>query len=171
MCSHDMMKMCRHYMGQDLDPLSLRELQSLEQQIDTSIKRIRSRKVRQSYIESELLFLQCHQLISQQVYHLNNMQNQLMHESISELQKKVTTYIYILLVVHNHVIKEYIYILCIQSYIFMIICLISNPSTIYEQEKALQEQNNFITKKVYISCFLEHLKLVAILSIYIYISS
>ncbi|TMW91972.1 hypothetical protein EJD97_013675 [Solanum chilense] len=48
----------RHYMGQDLDPLSLRELQSIEQQIDTSLKRIRSRK------------------------------NQLMHESISELQKK-----------------------------------------------------------------------------------
>ncbi|KAK4367629.1 hypothetical protein RND71_011421 [Anisodus tanguticus] len=62
----------RHYMGQDLDPLSLRELQSLEQQIDTSLKRIRSRK------------------------------NQLMHESISELQKK---------------------------------------------EKALQEQNNLISKK------------------------
>uniref|UniRef100_A0A3Q7FXC3 Agamous-like MADS-box protein AGL8 homolog n=1 Tax=Solanum lycopersicum TaxID=4081 RepID=A0A3Q7FXC3_SOLLC len=63
----------RHYMGQDLDPLSLRELQSIEQQIDTSLKRIRSRK------------------------------NQLMHESISELQKK---------------------------------------------EKALQEQNNLITKKI-----------------------
>ncbi|XP_059293846.1 truncated transcription factor CAULIFLOWER A-like [Lycium ferocissimum] len=63
----------RHYMGQDLDPLSLRELQSLEQQIDTSLKRIRTRK------------------------------NQLMHESISELQKK---------------------------------------------EKALQEQNNLISKKL-----------------------
>ncbi|CAN4079505.1 unnamed protein product [Withania somnifera] len=63
----------RHYMGQDLDPLSLREIQSLEQQIDTSLKRIRSRK------------------------------NQLMHESISELQKK---------------------------------------------EKAVQEQNNLITKKL-----------------------
>lgn len=62
-----------HYMGQDLDPLSLRELQSLEQEIDTSLKRIRSKK------------------------------NQLMHESISELQKK---------------------------------------------EKALQEQNNLITKKL-----------------------
>ncbi|KAF7136325.1 hypothetical protein RHSIM_Rhsim08G0076800 [Rhododendron simsii] len=48
----------RHYVGEDLDPLSLRELQSLEQQIDTALKRIRSRK------------------------------NQLMHESISELQKK-----------------------------------------------------------------------------------
>lgn len=63
----------RHFMGQDLDPLSLRELQSLEQQIDTSLKRIRSRK------------------------------NQLMHESISEMQKK---------------------------------------------EKAMQEQNNLITKKL-----------------------
>nr|AGT21644.1 PFFL [Physalis pubescens] len=63
----------RHYMGQDHDTLSLRELQSLEQQIDTSLKRIRNRK------------------------------NQLMHESISELQKK---------------------------------------------EKAIQEQNNLITKKL-----------------------
>ncbi|OIT21139.1 PREDICTED: truncated transcription factor CAULIFLOWER A-like [Nicotiana attenuata] len=63
----------RHYTGQDLEPLSLRELQSLEQQMDTALKRIRSRK------------------------------NQVMHESISELQKK---------------------------------------------EKALQEQNNSMTKKL-----------------------
>ena len=35
----------RHYLGEDLDPLNLRELQSLEQQLDTSLKRIRSRKV------------------------------------------------------------------------------------------------------------------------------
>lgn len=48
----------RHYLGEDLDPLSLRELQSLEQQLDTALKRVRMRK------------------------------NQLMHESISELQKK-----------------------------------------------------------------------------------
>ncbi|THG01225.1 hypothetical protein TEA_007219 [Camellia sinensis var. sinensis] len=48
----------RHYVGEDLDPLSVRELQNLEQQIDTALKKIRSRK------------------------------NQLMHESISELQKK-----------------------------------------------------------------------------------
>nr|AQM52298.1 FUL2-2 [Monotropa hypopitys] len=48
----------RHYAGEDLDSLNLRELQNLEQQIDTALKRIKSRK------------------------------NQLMHESISELQKK-----------------------------------------------------------------------------------
>nr|ASY97766.1 FUL-like protein [Cercidiphyllum japonicum] len=48
----------RHYTGEDLDPLSLRELQNLEQQLDTALKRIRTRK------------------------------NQLMHEPISELQKK-----------------------------------------------------------------------------------
>ncbi|KAL2522998.1 Agamous-like MADS-box protein AGL8 [Forsythia ovata] len=48
----------RNYVGEDLEPLSLRELQSLEQQLDTALKRIRTRK------------------------------NQLMHESISELQKK-----------------------------------------------------------------------------------
>ncbi|XP_057979563.1 agamous-like MADS-box protein FUL-L [Malania oleifera] len=48
----------RHLTGDDLDPLSLRELQNLEQQLDNALKRIRTRK------------------------------NQLMHESISELQKK-----------------------------------------------------------------------------------
>nr|AMS35027.1 APETALA-like protein [Cornus florida] len=48
----------KHYMGEDLDSLSLKELQNLEQQIDTALKRIRSGK------------------------------NQLMYESISQLQKK-----------------------------------------------------------------------------------
>nr|XP_009778843.1 PREDICTED: truncated transcription factor CAULIFLOWER A-like [Nicotiana sylvestris] len=48
----------KHYMGEDLDSLSLKDLQNLEQQLDTSLKLIRSRK------------------------------NQLMHESISMLQKK-----------------------------------------------------------------------------------
>ncbi|KAK8480623.1 hypothetical protein V6N13_099818 [Hibiscus sabdariffa] len=48
----------RHYMGEELDSLSLKELQNLEQQLDTALKLIRSRK------------------------------NQLMYESISELQRK-----------------------------------------------------------------------------------
>jgi len=33
-------------MGEDLDGLSLKELQSLEQQLDSSLKQIRSRKVK-----------------------------------------------------------------------------------------------------------------------------
>ncbi|KAH0643383.1 hypothetical protein KY290_023876 [Solanum tuberosum] len=45
-------------MGEDLDSMSLKDLQNLEQQLDSALKLIRSRK------------------------------NQLMHESISELQKK-----------------------------------------------------------------------------------
>ncbi|XP_059317148.1 truncated transcription factor CAULIFLOWER A [Lycium ferocissimum] len=48
----------KHYMGEDLDSMSFKDLQNLEQQLDTALKLIRSRK------------------------------NQLMHESISELQKK-----------------------------------------------------------------------------------
>nr|CAA56658.1 SLM4 [Silene latifolia subsp. alba] len=48
----------RQYLGQDLDALNLKELQSLEQQLDVGLKHIRSKK------------------------------NQLMHDSISELQKK-----------------------------------------------------------------------------------
>ncbi|KAL6587580.1 hypothetical protein OROMI_000558 [Orobanche minor] len=49
-----------NYAGEDLDPLSLRELQSLQHQLDTALKRIRTRK------------------------------NQLMLESISQLQKKIS---------------------------------------------------------------------------------
>nr|XP_007151391.1 hypothetical protein PHAVU_004G042500g [Phaseolus vulgaris]ESW23385.1 hypothetical protein PHAVU_004G042500g [Phaseolus vulgaris] len=48
----------RNFVGQDLDPLNLRELQSLEHQLDTAIKRIRTKK------------------------------SQVMNESISDLQKK-----------------------------------------------------------------------------------
>ncbi|KAK2986284.1 hypothetical protein RJ640_021853 [Escallonia rubra] len=48
----------RNYVGEELDPLNLRDLQSLEQQLDTAIKRIRARK------------------------------NQLLHETVSELHKK-----------------------------------------------------------------------------------
>lgn len=36
----------RNFLGNELDPLSLKELQSLEQQLDTSLKRIRTRKVK-----------------------------------------------------------------------------------------------------------------------------
>uniref|UniRef100_A0AAU7LJF9 MADS61 n=1 Tax=Hippophae rhamnoides TaxID=193516 RepID=A0AAU7LJF9_9ROSA len=48
----------RQYLGDDLDSLSLKEIQNLEQQLDTSLKQVRSRK------------------------------NQVMYESISELQRK-----------------------------------------------------------------------------------
>ncbi|KAI5579406.1 hypothetical protein BDE02_08G087300 [Populus trichocarpa] len=48
----------RHYLGEDLDSVSLKELQNLEQQIDTALKLIRERK------------------------------NHLMYQSISELQIK-----------------------------------------------------------------------------------
>ncbi|KAK8667871.1 hypothetical protein V6N13_105348 [Hibiscus sabdariffa] len=34
----------RHYMGEELDSLSLKELQNLEQQLDTALKLIRSKK-------------------------------------------------------------------------------------------------------------------------------
>ncbi|GMH27239.1 hypothetical protein Nepgr_029082 [Nepenthes gracilis] len=51
-------KNMRLYVGEEIDRLSLRELQHLEQQLDAALKRIRSRK------------------------------NQLMHESISAFQKK-----------------------------------------------------------------------------------
>ncbi|KAM7268497.1 hypothetical protein ACFE04_010663 [Oxalis oulophora] len=63
----------KHFMGENLESMSLKELQNLEQQIDSALKHIRTRK------------------------------NQLMYESISELQKK---------------------------------------------DKALQEQNNLLAKKV-----------------------
>lgn len=36
----------RNFMGEDLDSLNLRGLQSLEQQLDSALKHIRSRKVK-----------------------------------------------------------------------------------------------------------------------------
>ncbi|XP_022005795.1 truncated transcription factor CAULIFLOWER A isoform X2 [Helianthus annuus] len=51
-------KNIRHYVGEELEQLNLRELQNVEQQIETALKRIRTKK------------------------------NQVMHESISELHKK-----------------------------------------------------------------------------------
>ncbi|KAJ6357199.1 hypothetical protein OIU78_005135 [Salix suchowensis] len=48
----------RNYLGEDLDSMNLKELQNLEQQIDTALKHIRARK------------------------------NHLMSQSISELQRK-----------------------------------------------------------------------------------
>ena len=37
--------MIRHYLGQDLESLNMKEIQSLEQQLDSALKNIRSRKV------------------------------------------------------------------------------------------------------------------------------
>jgi len=39
----------RHYMGEDLGSMSLKELQSLEQQLDTALKQIRTRRVYKTY--------------------------------------------------------------------------------------------------------------------------
>ncbi|XP_016679748.1 truncated transcription factor CAULIFLOWER A-like isoform X2 [Gossypium hirsutum] len=43
----------RHYMGEDLDSLSLKELQNLEQQLDTAIKHIRSKKRKEKAIQEQ----------------------------------------------------------------------------------------------------------------------
>ncbi|KAG4911768.1 hypothetical protein JHK82_052368 [Glycine max] len=45
----------RNFVGEDLDPLNLRELQSLEHQLETAIKRIRTRKARQLQEQNGIL--------------------------------------------------------------------------------------------------------------------
>lgn len=78
-------------MGEELGSLSLKDLQNLEQQLDSALKNIRSRKVRLCYYLR--FFWQCNFM-----FELNfmvntgcsHMQNQVMYESISELQKKVS---------------------------------------------------------------------------------
>lgn len=77
-------------MGEDLDGLSLRELQHVEQQLDSGLKHIRSRKV------SELKGLRASSLeyfykVYVETHSFNLLQNQLMHESIAELQRKVSS--------------------------------------------------------------------------------
>lgn len=37
---------CRHFLGEELDSLTLKELQNLEQQLDSALKHTRSRKVK-----------------------------------------------------------------------------------------------------------------------------
>lgn len=39
------LEICRHFMGEDLESLSVRELQQLEQQLDAALRHVRSRKV------------------------------------------------------------------------------------------------------------------------------
>ncbi|KAI3696180.1 hypothetical protein L1987_79190 [Smallanthus sonchifolius] len=77
----------RHYMGEDIESLSMKEIQNLEQQLDTGLKNIRTRKVR---MRSSIIFN------SLPIIFLDHgftgtfvLQNQLLHESISELQKKI----------------------------------------------------------------------------------
>ncbi|KAK3011650.1 LOW QUALITY PROTEIN: hypothetical protein RJ639_011324 [Escallonia herrerae] len=85
----------RNYVGEELDPLNLRDLQSLEQQLDTAIKRIRARK------------------------------NQLLHETVSELHKKLFP-----LDEHVDVYAELTHM------------------AVWWQEKALAEQNSLLAKKL-----------------------
>jgi len=49
--------LCRHFRGEDLDSLSLKELQSLEQQLDSALKHIRTRKVKIIVIVNVFEFL------------------------------------------------------------------------------------------------------------------
>ena len=59
-CSFFVLKrnyICRHYMGEDLENLNFKELQNLEQQLDSALKHIRSRKVK-SLQEYKLLIVQ-----------------------------------------------------------------------------------------------------------------
>jgi hypothetical protein len=46
---------CRHLMGEELETLNPKELQQLEQQLESSLKHIRSRKVVKFSAESILL--------------------------------------------------------------------------------------------------------------------
>lgn len=112
---------CRHYLGEDLGSLSLKELHSLEQQLETALKHVRTRKVRMHIYETPLIYIYCtrtclifyliiyialtiHILvslfnlmaliyiyISYGYFNWSTRQNHLMYESISELQKKVAS--------------------------------------------------------------------------------
>ncbi|KAK3032536.1 hypothetical protein RJ639_036775 [Escallonia herrerae] len=94
----------RNYVGEELDPLNLRDLQSLEQQLDTAIKRIRARK------------------------------NQLLHETVSELHKKVISSSY-----------GNIFLFSLDEHVDVYAEL--THMAVLWQEKALAEQNSLLAKK------------------------
>jgi hypothetical protein len=83
--------LCRNYTGQDLDPLSYKELHHLEQKIDTALKSVRSRKVKFKMFvlwDASLFRYTCCNACSWCKL-ISNLQNQLVHESLAEMQKKV----------------------------------------------------------------------------------
>nr|KAJ0212049.1 hypothetical protein LSAT_V11C400201160 [Lactuca sativa] len=52
----------RHFMGEDLDSLSLKELQNLEQQLDTALKHVRLRKDKELQDQNNTLSKQIKEL-------------------------------------------------------------------------------------------------------------
>ncbi|KAF9677160.1 hypothetical protein SADUNF_Sadunf08G0079100 [Salix dunnii] len=56
--NHRFSNLTRHYLGEDLDSMSLKELQNLEQQIDTALKHIRARKERALKEQNNMLVKQ-----------------------------------------------------------------------------------------------------------------
>ncbi|XP_051146202.1 truncated transcription factor CAULIFLOWER A-like [Andrographis paniculata] len=69
----------RHYMGEDLDSMSLKDLQNLEQQLDSAIKNIRSRK-------NQLLYDSIYEL--QQKEKAIQEQNSMLEKQIKDKQKE-----------------------------------------------------------------------------------
>nr|GMD28629.1 MADS-box transcription factor MADS-MC [Ipomoea batatas] len=67
----------KHYMGEDLDSMSQKDLQNLEQQLDSSLRLIRSRRV---FSKRSLKCITSKLSVSV-------LQNQLLYASLSELQK------------------------------------------------------------------------------------
>lgn len=85
----------RQLLGEQLSSLTIKELQQLEQQLDSSLKHIRSRKVNKLGLNllfgAQLVWLFTNVLVNYYIIALFFLvQNQLMFDSISALQKKVS---------------------------------------------------------------------------------
>ena len=85
-------KLSRNLLGEDLGPLSSKELENLERQLDMSLKQIRSTRVNIFLLTSKLLlllqFLLCpfsHSILSV------SFQTQYMLDQLTDLQRKVRT--------------------------------------------------------------------------------
>ncbi|GAY46293.1 hypothetical protein CUMW_095940 [Citrus unshiu] len=74
-------KNIRNFMGGDLEPLSLRELQYLEQQIDTSLKRLRNRKERALQDQNNMLAKKAQLQLKEKERTLTEQQNQMAQNS------------------------------------------------------------------------------------------
>ncbi|XP_007032868.2 PREDICTED: truncated transcription factor CAULIFLOWER D isoform X4 [Theobroma cacao] len=81
----------RHFLGEELDPLSLRDLQLLEQQIDTSLKRIRTRKERALQNQNNMLAKKLKENEKTQTEHAQCEQQNLSQNSSSFIQPPPAT--------------------------------------------------------------------------------
>ena len=118
-------------MGEDLDSLSVKELQNLEQQIDTALKHVRSRKVRMF----EFLVFMFFFLMNNIYWNFCFRTNSCMIPSLLFRERQISPTFFIFF----KIIFDFVLINLLRILIY------------FYQERAIQEQNALLAKQVIVT--------------------